>query len=113
LPVLDLVFLRRYTAGSPDFEAEILGLFLGDLPLRLSDLEAARTARDWHMAAHTIKGSAAAIGAAALADVARRAEQLVDPLHPGRALMLAELECAGAAVTRAIVDVIEANQLAR
>jgi HPt (histidine-containing phosphotransfer) domain-containing protein len=112
-PVLDLGFLRRYTGGIADFEAEILGLFLGDLPARAGALDAARTAREWHMAAHTLKGSASAIGAAELADVARRAERLVDPRHPGRSLILAELELARAAVTRAITQAIEDCQSVR
>ena len=44
-------------------EAEVVGLFLGQLPATLALIEAAETAADWKLATHTLKGSAASIGA--------------------------------------------------
>lgn len=74
-PVLDMVHLRCFTAGEAAFEREILGLFAGELPKTIAALERASSAREWHMAAHTLKGSALGIGACRLADVAREAER--------------------------------------
>jgi HPt (histidine-containing phosphotransfer) domain-containing protein len=90
--VLNWAFLRRYTAGDRDLEAEILGLFLFDLATRFESLEQARSARDWVFCAHTILGSALAVGAHRLACVAQRAEELGDGLHQGRGMIIAEME---------------------
>jgi HPt (histidine-containing phosphotransfer) domain-containing protein len=72
--VFDLAHLRVYTMGIIDLEREILGLFLAELPKSQAALSAATTAKDWHMAAHTLKGSALAIGARALAALGSKAE---------------------------------------
>lgn len=72
--VLDLVHLRTYTLGMADLEREILGLFLEQLPKSLEALAGSESARDWHMAAHTLKGSALAVGAKRLAAIGANAE---------------------------------------
>jgi len=74
--VLDLEHLRRFTMGQLAFEREILGLFSASLAQTLMSLESADSASQWHMAAHTLKGSALGIGAGQLAALAREAEQL-------------------------------------
>ncbi len=74
--VLDLDHLRRFTMGQPAFEREILGLFAATLSQTLAALESADSASQWHMAAHTLKGSALGIGAGRLAALAREAEQI-------------------------------------
>ncbi|MEQ1697340.1 MAG: Hpt domain-containing protein [Hyphomicrobiaceae bacterium] len=73
-PVLDLAHLRVYTLGMADLEREILGLFLEQLPKSHAALLASETAKDWHMAAHTLKGSALAVGAKRLAGAGAAAE---------------------------------------
>ncbi len=73
--IFDLAHLRRYTAGCTDIEREILGLFTAELPSRLSDLSHAKTPKEWHMAAHTLKGSALAVGANRLAQLCAAAEK--------------------------------------
>jgi HPt (histidine-containing phosphotransfer) domain-containing protein len=73
--VFDLTHLRRYTAGCADIEREIIGLFAAELPGRLLDLVNAKTPKDWHMAAHTLKGSALAVGANRLAQLCAAAEK--------------------------------------
>ena len=73
--ILDLDHLRCFTAGCVEFEREIIGLFAGELPKTLAALEKAETPREWHMAAHTIKGSALGVGACRLAEVARETER--------------------------------------
>lgn len=73
---IDLEHLRRYTFGDKALEKEILGLFLMQLPETMGQLAAATNERDWKIAAHTLKGSSRAVGAARLADLAQAAENL-------------------------------------
>lgn len=72
---IDRAHLSRYTLGSPILEREILGLFLAQLPLSIEQLRFAATDREWQIAAHTIKGSARAVGAGQIASLALEAEQ--------------------------------------
>ena len=60
---VDLVHLSKQTFGSKDLETEVLGLFLSHSMQCLERLKAAQTDKDWADAAHSIKGSARAIGA--------------------------------------------------
>lgn len=60
---VDLVHLSKQTFGSKDLETEVLGLFLSHSIQCLERLKAAETDKDWADAAHSIKGSAQAIGA--------------------------------------------------
>jgi HPt (histidine-containing phosphotransfer) domain-containing protein len=76
---IDLVHLRRYTLGDARLEHEILWLFIGQAPTTLDALKQARTNQDWVMAAHTLKGSARAVGAQRLAKLAEQAERLGGP----------------------------------
>ena len=57
-------------------EEEVLKLFADHAPLYLEQLRHAKSTKDWSEAAHTIKGSAAAIGARRLASVAEMVERL-------------------------------------
>jgi HPt (histidine-containing phosphotransfer) domain-containing protein len=72
---IDRVHLGRYSLGSLSLEREILGLFLAQLPLSIEQLRFAVTDREWQIAAHTIKGSARAVGAWQVARLALEAEQ--------------------------------------
>jgi len=74
LPI-DRQHLARYTLGSPALEREVLGLFLAQLPLSIEQLRFAVTDREWQIAAHTIKGSARAVGAWQVGRLAYQAEQ--------------------------------------
>ena len=77
-PSADLAVLRRYTAGDKALEREILELFLEVMPEHLNSIkracwqQSALSAKDWHLAIHTIKGSAATIGARAVVEIAER-----------------------------------------
>lgn len=90
---IDRAHLSRYTLGSPALEREIVGLFLAQLPLSIEQLRFAATDREWQIAAHTIKGSARAVGAWQVGRLAIEAEKI-----PGvedeeeRARILAALE---------------------
>jgi len=76
---IDLAHLRRYTLGDVRLELEILSLFIGQAPKTVDALKQARTDKEWVMAAHTLKGSARAVGAWRLAKLAEQAERLGGP----------------------------------
>lgn len=73
--ILDRDHLARYTLGDAALEQEVLNLFIDQMPETVALLRASRDAQAWQRAAHTIKGSAKAVGAWKLADVAERAER--------------------------------------
>lgn len=71
---LDLAHLRRFTAGNRDLEVEVLGLFAAQAPVTLKAMQLASSEKTWREAAHTLKGSAYAVGAHAIAEAATEAE---------------------------------------
>jgi HPt (histidine-containing phosphotransfer) domain-containing protein len=73
---IDRAYLARFTLGNAALEREVLELFAAQVPVYLSRLREASTAKAWKEAAHTIKGSAAAIGAWRLARFAEMAEKI-------------------------------------
>lgn len=73
---IDFTYLRRFTAGNRDLEWEVLSLFVDAAPQYLKALDDACTAKEWHDAAHTLKGSARAVGAWRVARAAENAEKL-------------------------------------
>ncbi|MDP1911467.1 MAG: Hpt domain-containing protein [Hyphomicrobium sp.] len=73
---VDLAHLSRYTLGDRGLELEILGLFVDQLPITIAALRESETEKDWGMAAHTLKGSARAVGAWSLATIAEEAERM-------------------------------------
>ncbi len=79
---VDFAHLRRYTFGDKALEAEVLGLFLAQLPETIASLRAAATECDWKMAAHALKGSSRAVGAWRIAGLAQEAEALVRDAQP-------------------------------
>jgi len=76
---VDVQHLRRYTLGDQCLEREVLALFIDHVPVTLEALRRARTSDDWKRAAHTLKGSARAVGAWRMAKLAESAESLSDP----------------------------------
>ena len=77
--VLDRPHLEHYTMHDQRLAAEVLGLFLAQLPATLRLVEKAETAVDWRFATHALKGSAAAVGAQRLRDLALGLEALAFP----------------------------------
>ena len=75
-PPVDLNHLRRFTLGNRDLEREVLQLFADQAPATLRQLQTAVSEKAWRDAAHTLKGSAAAIGAIEVARMAAEAEML-------------------------------------
>lgn len=73
---LDLVHLARQTLGNKDLEQEVLALFLRQSVLLAKQLDEARDAQSFRIAAHTLKGSAQGIGAWRVAKAAQSLESL-------------------------------------
>jgi HPt (histidine-containing phosphotransfer) domain-containing protein len=97
---IDRAHLSRYTAGDIALEQEILDLFAGQLPSTVGALKLAVTDRDWHLFAHTLKGSSRAVGAWRLAELALEAEGLREHRTPvSMALLMSEIDVAAAEVT--------------
>jgi HPt (histidine-containing phosphotransfer) domain-containing protein len=73
---IDRQYLGRFTMGNAALEREVLQLFAGQATQYLEQLRQAKSAEEWVNAAHTIKGSALAIGARRLASIAEMVERL-------------------------------------
>ncbi len=107
---IDRAHLSRYTLGSLELEREILGLFVAQLPLSIEQLRFAVTDREWQVAAHTIKGSARAVGAGQVSQLALEAERLPaveDEVE--RARILASLEDAAETVRVYVAETFSAG----
>jgi HPt (histidine-containing phosphotransfer) domain-containing protein len=78
-PLLDRAYLSRFTLGNADLEREVLGLFAEHAPNYLARMQSAATQHDWREAAHTLKGSAAAVGAVKVARLAEGIERVTPP----------------------------------
>jgi HPt (histidine-containing phosphotransfer) domain-containing protein len=73
---IDRTHLARFTRGDAALEQEVLQLFASQMPLYVQQLRSAATPKEWKQAAHTIKGSALAVGAHRLARLAQTAESV-------------------------------------
>jgi len=73
---IDRTYLARFTMGNSAVEHEVLHLFADQVPHYLQQLRDAAVDKAWQQAAHTIKGSASAVGAWRLARFAEMAEQV-------------------------------------
>jgi len=88
IALLDRQHLRHQTLGDKELARIVLGLFLDEAPRYASDIAAARDAKAWKMAVHTLKGVALNIGAFRLAQLCRECEspdQMADLGGPGTA----------------------------
>jgi histidine phosphotransfer protein HptB len=81
LPVVDLEAIENLRSLSPDdggvFLKEILGIYLEDIPLRISELHssaAAGNVENFIRAAHSIKGSSSNVGAIEVRAIAEKIE---------------------------------------
>ncbi len=70
---IDFTYLGRFTFGNRELEREVLYLFAQHAPMYLASLKTAETSKAWHDAAHTLKGSARAVGAVRVVQPARPA----------------------------------------
>jgi HPt (histidine-containing phosphotransfer) domain-containing protein len=70
----DFGALERTAGGDEALVLEVLGLFEGQAPVWTSAMTATTDAAAWRAAAHSLKGSAMAIGAMALGEACEAAE---------------------------------------
>ncbi len=77
--IFDRAHLAQYTMDSPELEREIIGLFVAQLPAILDRLQNVDSREDWRIATHTLKGSALAIGACKIGDLAKKLEPVNSP----------------------------------
>lgn len=92
---VDLAHLSRYTLGDPALEREVLELFCTQSGLYVEQMRSAVTDKAWNDAAHTLKGSAGAVGAWRVAEAAAHAEELQgEGLAQSRAARLEVIEAA-------------------
>jgi HPt (histidine-containing phosphotransfer) domain-containing protein len=90
---VDLAHLSRYTLGERALEREVLELFCTQSVLYLEQLRAAMSDKAWKDAAHSLKGTARAVGAWRAAQAAERAEALQgDGLTQFRTARIDEIE---------------------
>jgi HPt (histidine-containing phosphotransfer) domain-containing protein len=101
---IDLTHLRRMTLGDPALEREVLTMFVSQTAHLAASLAKAPT--DAAALAHTLKGSARAIGAFAVADAAAHLETLIQAGHARREA-LAELNDAIAEARAAIEAMLD------
>ncbi len=73
---IDRADLARFTMGNEALAQEVLELFAAQAPLILDRLRRAQSDADWQQGAHTLKGTAAAVGARQLQRWAELAEQV-------------------------------------
>ena len=74
---IDLVHLSKFTLGNRELETELLGLFKSQSYIYLDRMKLAETEEEWVRAAHSLKGSARAVGAWIVGEIAERAEQTI------------------------------------
>ncbi len=77
--ILDRTLLDDYSVQNQELAAEILELFLVQLPSMLMALQSAASHTEWSFATHTLKGSAATIGALKLQHLAAELEAMPFP----------------------------------
>ncbi|CCE07844.1 Hpt protein [Bradyrhizobium sp. STM 3843] len=100
--------LRRMTLGDRDLEREVLDMFATQADRILTQLMAMPD--DASALAHTLKGSARAIGALAVAEAAEALESAIRGSEPSHALAfaLAELDAAVGEARMAIAEMLAA-----
>lgn len=81
---VDFTYLGRFTLGNRELEREVLYLFAQHAPTYLNNLRIAASSKAWHDAAHTLKGSARAVGAWRVARSAEIAEKVCFEAHADR-----------------------------
>ncbi|MBV1933783.1 MAG: Hpt domain-containing protein [Parvibaculaceae bacterium] len=88
---IDLVHLSKFTLGNRELEAELLGLFKSQSYIYLERMKLAETEEEWVRAAHSLKGSARAVGAWIVGEVAERAEQTICEAGPERHTLIGDV----------------------
>lgn len=104
---IDHAYLARFTLGNTSLEHEVLQLFADHAPTYFLRLMAATTDRTWYEAAHTLKGSARAVGAREVGLLAEQAERIKGWSDPeARAASIDALSAALGDVRLYIADLV-------
>lgn len=90
-PILDHDHFNAQIAGDIALGREVLGLFRHQVEMWERLLDPSMDTQAWKDAAHSLKGSARAIGATALAVRCQEAEDAADGALAARSVALAEL----------------------
>ena len=106
---IDRDHLARFTLGDRVLELEVLFLFAGQAGKNLGEMAIARTHKDWKDAAHGLKGSARAVGAWEVANLASSAETIEIDSAIQRAAVLDALGIALSETSRYITDLNRAG----
>lgn len=101
--VFDRPNFEHYTMHDQRLAAEVMGLFLAQLPATLQLLDEAASASAWKFAAHALKGSASAVGARRLHALAQALEATAFGGDPQPRLLRLKAVRAAAAEFRAAV----------
>jgi HPt (histidine-containing phosphotransfer) domain-containing protein len=93
--IFDKDHLSHYTMNLPELAAEVVALFIGQLPLTLAEIEAAASHPEWRMATHALKGAASSVGAGRIRQLAAELEDMgFDVDDPVRLLRIQALKAA-------------------
>lgn len=74
---IDLKHLNQYVFGDNALLDEILTIFIEQASMWIDRMDPSLDDKEWHLAAHTLKGASRGVGAWALGDLAEQAEKLV------------------------------------
>lgn len=107
--MIDRQHLAKYTYGDSALEAEILQLFVTQVEGLVEQLASARETEQWSFVTHTLKGSARAVGAWQIAEMAQRLEAAGPPVSSARPEMVGRLRELVAATVRAAKDLQAEN----
>ena len=81
-PTFDEGHFSRQTFGDPDLQREIVQLFLAQVNDARHAFSRPMTTTAWRFLTHTLKGAAASVGAARMADMASEWELAGSPQDP-------------------------------
>ena len=106
-PPLDLVHLARQCLGDHELEAELLGLFRLQAPALTAQLSGspALSLQSKARIAHTLRGSALALGAGRVASAAWRIEELALAAGDQRSAEALAIAALQAAVDEAVTEI--------
>lgn len=89
--MIDREFLAGFTGGDDELEAELIGFFVENATLYMTELENAEPGEPWRMVSHKLKGAARSVGAVVVSDLALVSETLNSADTTLRSEMISEL----------------------
>lgn len=104
-PHLDLVHLARQCLGDHELEAELLGLFRLQAPALMALLSGSPLSESKAKVAHTLRGSALAVGARRVASAAWRIEELASTSGDQGSAEVRAIAALSSAVAEALTEI--------